>query len=280
MWIVDSGATDHIARDRNGYVEYRRVPAGRKVYMGNDSSVDVLGIGTYKLEMRGCSALILYDVLYAPDIRHNLFSILSVVRLGYSINFENNFVIISHGTNVFGHGFMILDTIDSSCNSNDYYSFLVENDHDGSIQWHARLGHIGQDRMARLARAGLLGPLAKVNLPTCEHCLAGKSTRKPFGKATRAETPLQLIHSDICGPMNVKERHGRSYFLTMIDDYTRFGYTFLISHKSEALDCFRRYLIEVENQLDKSVKALRTDRGREYLSDQFKELCEEKGIIR
>ena len=54
----------------------------------------------------------------------------------------------------------------------------------------------------------------------------------------------------------------------------------MISHKSEALECFRRYLIEVENQLDKSVKALRTDRGREYLSDQFRELCEEKGIVR
>lgn len=102
-------------------------------------------------------------------------------------------------------------------------------------KWHARLCHIGQDRMNRLARDGLLGPIAKLDLPTCEHCLAGKATRKPFGKAFRATSPLQLIHSDICGPMNVRARHGALYFITFIDDYTRYGHVYLISHKSEAL---------------------------------------------
>ena len=80
--------------------------------------------------------------------------------------------------------------------------------------------------------------------------------------------------------MNVRARHGDSYFITFIDDFTRYGHVYLISHKSEALDCFRRYVSLVENQLDKSIKALRTDCGREYLSKQFKELCDEKGIMR
>jgi transposase InsO family protein len=80
--------------------------------------------------------------------------------------------------------------------------------------------------------------------------------------------------------MNVRTRHGGSYFITFIDDFTRYGHVYLISHKFEALDCFRRYVSLVENQLDKSIKALRTDRGREYLSEQFKELCDEKGIMR
>ena len=80
--------------------------------------------------------------------------------------------------------------------------------------------------------------------------------------------------------MNVRARHGGFYFIAFIDDYTRYGHVYLISHKSEALDCFRRYMRLVENQLDKSIKALRTNRGREYLSEQFKELCDEKGIAR
>ena len=80
--------------------------------------------------------------------------------------------------------------------------------------------------------------------------------------------------------MNVRARHGGSYFITFIDDFTRYGHVYLISHKSEALDCFRRYVSLVENQLDKSIKALRTDRGCEYLSKQFKELCDEKGVMR
>ena len=134
--------------------------------------------------------------------------------------------------------------------------------------------------MNRLARDGLLESNAKFELPTCEYCLQGKATRKPFGKGTRDEYPLQLIHSDICRPMSIKARHGASYFITFIDDYSRYGHVYLISQKYEALDCFIKYLNEVENQLDKKVKVLRTDRGREYLSDLFKKLCEEKGIIR
>ena len=68
------------------------------------------------------------------------------------------------------------------------------------------------------------------------------------------------------------------YFITFIDDFTRYGHVYLIFHKSEVLDCFRRYIDLVENQLDQKIKTLKIDRGREYLSEQFKDLCDEKGI--
>ena len=73
--------------------------------------------------------------------------------------------------------------------------------------------------------------------------------------------------------------HGASYFITFINDLTCFGHVYLISHKLEVLDCFRRHVNLVENQLDKSIKALRIDQGREYLSKQFKNLCDEKGYL-
>ena len=133
--------------------------------------------------------------------------------------------------------------------------------------------------MNRLAKEGLLGNLNKVKLSTCEHCLARKTTRKPFGKGTRAKLPFQLIHSNIRGPLNVKVRHGAVYFITFIDDFTLYGYVYFISHKSQALDCFIKFMNLVENRLDEKIKALRTDRGREYLFDQFKQLCDEKGIV-
>ena len=86
--------------------------------------------------------------------------------------------------------------------------------------WHARLGHIGQNRMNQLAKEGSLRSLDKVELSTCDHCLVEKIARKPFGKVTIAITSLQLIHLDICGPMNVKVRHGVVYFITFINDFT------------------------------------------------------------
>jgi hypothetical protein len=121
--------------------------------------------------------------------------------------------------------------------------------------------------MVSLAREGLLDPLAKVDLPVCEPCLAGKACRKPFGKAVRATQPLEFFHSDICGPMNIKARHDASYFLTYIDDYTQYGYVQLIAHCYETLDCFKYFVAKVENQHEKSLKTLCADRGREYLSD-------------
>jgi len=94
---------------------------------------------------------------------------------------------------------------------------------------------------------GLLGDLDKVEMSTCEYCLAGKTIRKPFGKGTRVKILLQWIHSDICGPMNVRARHGASNFITFIDDYTRYGLVYLISDKSKALSWFKNYMNLVEN---------------------------------
>ena len=112
-----------------------------------------------------------------------------------------------------------------------------------------------------------MGPLKKVNLPIYANCLEGKMERKPFGKAIKAQIPLQLVHSNVCGPMNVRMKHDASYFITFINDFTRFGYVYLISQKSEALGCFRKFLNLVENKKDVRLKALRIDRGREYLSN-------------
>ena len=78
----------------------------------------------------------------------------------------------------------------------------------------------------------------------------------------------------------MRAKHGSSYFFTFIYDFTRYGHVHLISHKFQALESFRLYLNEIENQLEKKVKTLRTDRGREYLSKQFKKLCNDKGITR
>ena len=66
----------------------------------------------------------------------------------------------------------------------------------------------------------------------------------------RASSPLELIHYDIYGPMNVKAHHGVIYFITLIDDYSRNAYVYLLSHRYEALDVFKRFIAEVETQLE------------------------------
>ena len=83
--------------------------------------------------------------------------------------------------------------------------------------------------------------------------------------------------------MRAHERESTSwaiYFITLIDDYSRYEYVYLLSHRYEALDVFKYFIAEVETQLERRVKILRIDRGREYLSNMFKMFCEEKGIQR
>lgn len=70
------------------------------------------------------------------------------------------------------------------------------------------------------------------------------------------------------------------YTRITIDDCTGYGHVYLFSHMLESLNCFRHYMNDMENPFDKSIRALRIDLGQEYLSEQFKALCEEKGIVR
>ncbi|KAK8701527.1 hypothetical protein V6N13_019914 [Hibiscus sabdariffa] len=105
-------------------------------------------------------------------------------------------------------------------------------------------------------------------------------TKAPFsGKGERASDLLGLIHSDVCGPMNTQARGGFQYFITFTDDFSRYGYIYLMRHKSEALERFKEFKNEVQNQHGKSIKALRSDRGGEYLSQDFDELLKECGIV-
>ncbi|KAH9780110.1 hypothetical protein KPL71_007953 [Citrus sinensis] len=105
-------------------------------------------------------------------------------------------------------------------------------------------------------------------------------TKRPFSaKGVRATVPLELVHTDVYGPINVQARGGYEYFITFTDDYSRYDYVYLMHHKSEALEKFKEYKAETEKQLDKNIKKLRSDRGGEFLSGDFKEYLVENEII-
>ncbi|KAK0593870.1 hypothetical protein LWI29_024792 [Acer saccharum] len=105
-------------------------------------------------------------------------------------------------------------------------------------------------------------------------------TKRSFSaKGARATECLGLIHTDVCGPMSIQARGGYEYFITFTDDYSRFGYVYLMRHKSDAFDMFKTFKAEVENQLEKHIKILRSDRGGEYLSGEFQQYLIDNGIV-
>src|SRR3954464_13859228 len=144
-----------------------------------------------------------------------------------------------------------------------------------TYMWHCRLGHIGVKRMKKLHSDGILESLER-----CEACLMGKMTKTPFsGMMERATDLLEIIHTDVCGPMSVASRGGYRYVLTFTDDLSRYGYIYFMKHKSETFEKFKEFQSKVENQRNKKIKYLRSDRGGEYLSYDFGEHLKKCGIL-
>ena len=153
-------------------------------------------------------------------------------------------------------------------------------DVDDSYLWHYRLGHINKNRINRLTQEGILEVSDYESLPTCESCLLGKMTKSPFTeKDEQASELLALIHSDVCGPMSSSARGGYFYFITFTDDLSRYGYVYLMKYKSESFEMFKLFRNEVEKQTGKCIKTLRSDRGGEYLSNEFLTYLGENGIL-
>ena len=116
-----------------------------------------------------------------------------------------------------------LDHSDTHIHNIETKRCKVNNDSATYLQ-HCRLGHIGVKRMKKLHADGLLESLDYESLDACEPCLLGKMTKTPFsGTMKQATDLLEIIHTDVCGPMNIKA-HGRyRYFLTFTDDLSRYG---------------------------------------------------------
>ena len=132
----------------------------------------------------------------------------------------------------------------------------------------------------KLAKECLIDSFNADSLDTCESCLKGKMAKAPFPrKGQRAKELLELVHTDVCGPLSVLARGGYSYFITFTNDYSRYRYIYLIKQKLEALEKYMEFKNEVENQTDKKIKTLRSDRGGEYLSQEFIDYLKKCAII-
>ena len=153
--------------------------------------------------------------------------------------------------------------------------------------WHQRLGHLNTNSVDQLAKKEMVTGMncnkSQHAENKCEGCVLGKSNRNPFPKRSnnRATRPYEIIHSDVCGPMQVESKGGSRYLVTFTDDYSRYATVYFIKHKHEVLSKFQEFITFVENQSGNRghVKTLRSDNGGEYVSNNFIKYCAEKGIV-
>jgi len=139
----------------------------------------------------------------------------------------------------------------------------IDNTNSGAL-WHKRLGYISKNRIERVVLNEIFDSIDFTSFDVCVECIKGKQTKSKKLGAYRATDVLELIHTDICGPFHTPSWNGQQYFISFIEDYSRYAYLFRIHEKSQSLDVFKTFKVEVENKFNKRIKSVISDRGGEY----------------
>jgi hypothetical protein len=225
--------------------------------------------------------------LYVPDLRSNLLSVGKITDKGSTVIFENNkvYILDKDGKEIMigqkrNHLYYVREILDKK---GETAAASMNISRTKIQEWHEKFGHINEQQLKELARSNEVYGLnigCNEHLINCSICLKAKQTRKSFSRnvSHKKETLLELIHTDICGPMRVNSIGGSRYFITFIDDKSGWCEIYFIKKKSEAASAFFKYKAMVENQLGKRIKCLRSDNGTEYLCNELESYLEKHGI--
>ncbi|KAI3729037.1 hypothetical protein L6452_17683 [Arctium lappa] len=283
-WVLDIGCGSHICRNVQELKRTRRLSKGEvNLRVGNGAKVVVIAVGSILLTLSTGLLLELDDCYCVPYISRNLISVSCLDKKGFTFSIGNKCCSFSFGNIHYGDASLInglyvlnMDNLIYNIDKRD----IKSNNSNLTYLWHCRLGHINETRISKLHKDGLLNKLDFESYGTCETSLIGKMTKAPFvGQIERASDVLGIIHSDVCGPMNIHARGGYRYFITFTDDLSRFGYVYLMRHKSESFEMFKEFQNDLQNQLGKSITILRFDRGGEYLDHAFLDHLRNCGIV-
>ncbi|GKA85347.1 retrotransposon protein, putative, ty1-copia subclass [Tanacetum coccineum] len=271
-WVYDTGYGTHICITTQGLRGRRKLkPGALSLYVGDGHRAIVEAIGEFHLCLPSGLVLILYNCHYAPSITRVIISVSHLYKDGFINRFENdNSIFVSRNNLIYFNAIPrddIYEIVLSSSNTYDSSMYAVSNKRaklnlDSALLWHCRLGHISKKRIEKLQHDGLLDSTNIKSFEKCVSCMSRKMARKPYShQVERAKDLLGLIHTDVCGPFKIMSRQGASYFVTFINDFSRYGYVYLLKHKHEVFETFRVFQKEVENQLGKTIKSIHSDDG-------------------
>jgi len=146
--------------------------------------------------------------------------------------------------------------------------------------WHSRLGHVSSSRLRFLASTGVLGNLKTCDIFYCSGCNLAKFSALPFNQSISvSSSPFDLIHSNVWGPSPISIKGGSRYYVSFIDDHTRYCWVYLMKHRSEFFEIYAAFRALIKTQHSVVIKCFRCDLGREYTSNKFCQLLALDGTI-
>ena len=253
-WYLDTGCSNHMTGNREWIIDFDS-NVKNSVRFVNNSMISDEGIGKVRFTCKDGRVAYMNDVLYVPSMKNDLFSLGQLLEKGFKMSMEHNSIKIydqksrlvlkaplsknrTFKTN--------LNTSTAQCLSS------IRDKEETNLVWHYRFGHLNFKSLNKLSSKQMVTGLPPINLShkTCEGCLFGKQSRKNFKKSVlqRAKKPLEVVYSDVCGPLDSNSLGGNRYFLTFMDEFTRKIWIYLLKEKGEVFGRFVNFCAKVERE--------------------------------
>ena len=291
-WVLDSGASRHMTSDASILCNLRPTDMDITITFGNGGTGKATAVGDVQL-CTPDATFWLTNVLLIPEATEHLISVRYATQRGLDFKFcadrceigrEGQILAVAPST---GEAIYYLSGYSSSGSASAGYTALAARSMETPRLWHERYGHLGFDNLARLpsmvtgitTTADEFKAAASTGTNICEPCVLGKQHRNPFQHSASAATqPLALVHTDVCGPLPVTSLGGSRYFLTVLDDYSKYSFVQPLAHKSDVPAALQDAITLLENQTGYSVRCLRSDNGTEFTNAALSAYCRGKGI--
>ncbi|KAJ9542741.1 LOW QUALITY PROTEIN: hypothetical protein OSB04_029247 [Centaurea solstitialis] len=271
-WVIDSGASDHMTGNPNLLSDFTKHTPSARVTVADGNLSQVEGSGTVKLS----PSVLLSSVLSLPNFSFNLMSVSKITRgLKCSVNFFPDYCVFQdlQTKRIIGRG----------RESDGLYIFeqrtpysLTSSSFASAFEVHCRLGHPSLQSLKKLHPE-----FSHLLSLQCESCQFAKHQCVHLSPRVnkRATSPFQLVHSDVWGPCSVASKTGFRYFVTFVDDYSRTTWLYLMKNRSEVFNHLCSFHSEIKTQFQTSIKTLRSDNAKEYLSQSVQSYMLQNGII-
>lgn len=285
-WICDSGATAHMTNQHGWFKNIEPLKEPIAIKIANNKIIAASGIGTIEIQ-----ALVhnewhdrqMHNVLYVPELKRSLFSVGVLIDKNFTYHaFEKicEFRDEDGELSCTGVRKNKLWIMNFRIKPTDECFFVKK---ETLRLWHERFGHVNLRALRDAQKHKTVNGLSFESDEDffCEKCQLGKQTRKPHHTSQRVKVNKigEMIHTDVCGPMNVESPRGSRYFVLFKDDLSGYRTVFFMRHKSEVYEKFRAYKAMVETQTGNRIKRFRSDNGKEYVNKVFESFLKEHGIV-
>ena len=290
---MDSGASHHLCRNRNAFSSYAKISKDQAITIADGTKIKASGVWEIIITT-AAGNIKLTHVWYVPEIGGNLLSVSRMVDAGYEVAFGTRTCTVSKNgvQTLLGQRFRSLYYLNKGLEVQSEHpgeeanlGLIAHQSPSASLEtWHRRLCHRTLDEVSVRYISNKVENMEirnKAQLPSsiCGICAVGRQHKEAGTKRREKATEiLAVVHSDLCGLLQIIGPNGERYFVTFVDEMSGRISIALLKSKDEALNAFKAYRMRAEKSSGKAIKAQRSDRGGEYRNQEFKRYLTEAGI--